>query len=89
MADKRQQQQQQQQQQRQGGPGTPVAQDDVLGEAARATGPVEGLEAQVGGDGTPPHRDGGDRGQAEGEARPGKDENQAGFVKDREKKFQP
>jgi hypothetical protein len=69
--------------------GTPVAQDDVLGEAARATGPVEGLDAQVGADGTPRERSG-ERGRADdGAASPGKDENQAGFVKDREKKFSP
>ena len=73
-------------------PGTPVAQDDVLGEAARATGPVEGLDARVGADGTPrdpSDQTGTERGQAEGEARPGRDENQAGFLKDKDKKFSP
>ncbi|TFY99182.1 hypothetical protein EZ313_21665 [Ramlibacter henchirensis] len=78
----------------QGAPGTPVAQDDLLGEAARATGPVEGLDAQVGGDGTPRDRgqaegESRERSQADGEACPGKDENQAGFVKDREKPDRP
>lgn len=74
------------------GQGTPTAQDDVLGEAARATGPVEGLDANLGADGTPRERAGqpkGGRGEAEGEAQPGKDENQAGFVKDDDKRYQP
>ncbi len=64
--------------------GTPTAQDDVLGEATRATAPVEGL---------PPQPEGGadGRGQArqDGEARPGRDENQAGFLKDADKRFSP
>ncbi|HYF18174.1 MAG TPA: hypothetical protein VEA40_09935 [Ramlibacter sp.] len=67
----------------------PAAQPDVLGGEARNTGGLEGLSQEVGADGTPREqkpRDGGqadDGGQAEGEARPGKDENQAGFLKDR------
>ena len=72
------------------GTGTPVAQDDVLGEAARATGPVEGLDATVGADGTPRDRGQGvDSGRESGEARPGKDENQAGFLHDRDKRYSP
>ena len=61
----------------------PAAEADVLGEAARNTGTMDGLVAE---------RD--DKGQASraeerGEAQPGKDENQAGFVKDADKKFSP
>lgn len=64
--------------------GTPSAQDDVVGGEARNTGTMEGLDDAVGRDGTPR-----DRGQAEGEAKPGQDENQAGFVKDPDNRFQP
>ena len=70
----------------------PAAQDDVLGEAASNTGSMDGLSDDVGGDGTPRERGGQprpDRGAADGEARPGKDENQAGFVKDPDKPFSP
>ena len=61
----------------------PAAEADVLGEAARNTGTLDGLAA-----------DRGDKGQAtrgdeRGEAQPGQDENQAGFVKDPDKKFSP
>ncbi|WP_427912322.1 hypothetical protein ACPWT1_17000 [Ramlibacter sp. MMS24-I3-19] len=57
----------------------PAAEADVLGEAARNTGTMDGLA---------PQRD--DNAQAErGQAQPGKDENQAGFVKDPDKKFSP
>ena len=72
----------------------PTAQPDVLGGEASNDGSMEGLTGQVGGDGTPR-----DRGQAgggggrsepdEGEARPGKDENQAGFLKDGDKADRP
>jgi hypothetical protein len=64
--------------------GAPAAQPDLLGDEARNTGSMEGLDENVGADGTPR-----DRGQAEGEARPGRDENQAGFVRDRDKRSQP
>ncbi|WBY01913.1 hypothetical protein PE066_21115 [Ramlibacter tataouinensis] len=70
----------------------PAALDDILGEAARNDGTMEGLDPRVGGDGTPRDRSDlpcSERGQVEGEARPGKDENQAGFVKDADKRFQP
>ncbi len=70
----------------------PSAQDDLLGEAARNDGTMEGLDPRVGADGTPRDRSdrpATERGTAEGEARPGKDENQAGFVKDSDKRFQP
>lgn len=61
----------------------PAAEADVLGEAARNSGTMDGLA---------PDRD--DRGRAAGaderaEAQPGQDENQAGFVKDPDKKFSP
>ena len=61
----------------------PAAQPDVLGGEARNTGGLEGLSQEVGADGTPREQKPRDGGQAEGEARPGKDENQAGFLKDR------
>jgi hypothetical protein len=75
--------------------GTPVAQDDVLGEAARATGPVEGADARAF---ERKDRDKGEAGEVrlergdaaeDGSAAPGRDENQAGFVKDADKKFSP
>lgn len=61
----------------------PAAEADVLGEAARNTGTMDGLA---------PDRD--DKGQDarssdRGQAQPGEDENQAGFVKDPDKKFSP
>jgi hypothetical protein len=61
----------------------PAAEADVLGEAVRNTGTLDGLAP-----------DRGDKGQAtrgdeRGEAQPGQDENQAGFVKDPDKKFSP
>ena len=70
----------------------PSAQDDLLGEAARNDGTMEGLDPRVGADGTPRDRSDSataDRPRGEGEARPGKDENQAGFVKDADKRSQP
>ncbi|AEG93165.1 hypothetical protein [Ramlibacter tataouinensis] len=60
--------------------GRPVAQADVLGEDAVATGAMEGLSGDAGAR-TPPDRGQAARGDEEGEARPGKDENQAGFLK--------
>lgn len=61
----------------------PAAEADVLGEAARNTGTMDGL--MPGRDGQGPASRGNERGQAQ----PGKDENQAGFVKDPDKKFSP
>lgn len=72
-------------------PGTPVAQDDVLGEAARATGPVEGADGrqiEQDRDAGQPRRERGPAAE-DGAAPPGRDENQAGFVKDPDKKFRP
>lgn len=70
----------------------PSAQDDLLGEAARNDGTMEGLDPRVGADGTPRDRadpTAPDRAKSEGEARPGKDENEAGFVKDADKRSRP
>ena len=61
----------------------PAADADVLGEEARNSGTMEGLADGSGDAGKA------DRGSGAGEAQPGKDENQAGFVKDAEKKFSP
>lgn len=69
----------------------PAAQDDVLGEAASNTGSMDGLagpgDEEKSGDRGAPTRP--DRRAADGAARPGKDENQAGFVKDPDKPFSP
>lgn len=65
----------------------PAANEDILGGEARNTGEVEGPAPGVGADGTPEDRSAGktpDKASAEGEARPGKDENQAGFLRDNE-----
>ncbi len=71
----------------------PAAQPDVLGGEASNDGTMDGLDGQVGGDGTPRDRgqaQGGGRSEPdEGEARPGRDENQAGFLKDRDKADRP
>ena len=69
-------------------PGAPAAQDDVLGGAARNRGTMEGLDPAAGNEGTPRDRGQGNAGE-NGEARPGRDENQAGFVKDGDKRFSP
>jgi len=73
---------------KQPGRSAPAAQPDLLGDEARNTGNMDGLTDEVGADGTPR-----DRGQAreegDGEARPGRDENQAGFVRDRDKREAP
>lgn len=61
----------------------PAAEADLLGEAARNTGTMDGLA---------PARDDSNqapRGNERGQAQPGRDENQAGFVKDADKKFSP
>jgi len=66
----------------------PAAEADVLGEEARNTGKLEKLPGD-----TDAARTGraDQRGTAneDGRAQPGEDENQAGFVKDPEKKFGP
>ena len=64
----------------------PSAQADVLGDDASHSGSMDGLTGEVGADGTP--RDRG-QGREDGDARPGADENQAGFVRDREKSDRP
>ena len=68
--------------------GAPAAQDDVLGEAARNTGVVDTTDGRM----TPDANDpvpGRGRTDDKGEARPGQDENQAGFVKDGDKRYSP
>lgn len=65
----------------------PAANEDILGGEARRTGEVEGPPPGVGAGGTPQDRNAGktpDTASAAGEARPGKDENQAGFLRDDE-----
>jgi hypothetical protein len=65
----------------------PAANEDILGGEARTTGEVEGPAPGAGVDGAPVDgsvRPTTDKGNAEGEAKPGKDENQAGFLRDRE-----
>lgn len=57
----------------------PAAEADLLGDNARNTGTLDKLQ---------PGREA-PRGAESGEAEPGKDENQAGFVKDAAKKFSP
>lgn len=61
----------------------PAAEADLLGEAARNTGTIDALQPARQRPGEAPRSDDG------GEAQPGKDENQAGFVKDADKKFSP
>ena len=61
----------------------PAAEADVLGEAARNIGTLDGLAPERGDRGQATH------GDERGEAQPGQDENQAGFVKDPDKKFSP
>jgi hypothetical protein len=74
----------------QSGTSVPVAQDDVLGEATRVSGPVDGTDTPPGAGGAPRDRGQGSREAEEtGEARPGKDENQAGFLKDQDKRHSP
>jgi hypothetical protein len=61
----------------------PAAEADVLGDAARNTGTLDKLQPgrEARGEAA--------RGEESGQAEPGKDENQAGFVKDADKKFSP
>jgi hypothetical protein len=69
---------------------TQAANADILGDDAETTGAPEGMPQAVGADGTP--RDRSDRKperhsrspEAEGEVKPGKDINAAGFVKDKD-----
>jgi hypothetical protein len=71
----------------------PAAQDDVLGEAARnlGTGALEGADDEMGGKHTPrePRPANHGRSEEDGAAKPGQDENQAGFLKDGDKRFSP
>jgi len=61
----------------------PAANADLLGEDARTDGKLDGLPDTDRQDGTP--RDRGTASSAErGEARPGQDENQAGFLKEKD-----
>lgn len=62
---------------------TPAANADILGEEARNGGQMEGLAEDLGQDGTPRERARPATGR--GEAQPGKDINQAGFIKDQDK----
>jgi hypothetical protein len=69
---------------------TEAANADILGDDTEASGKPEGMPKAVGADGTP--RDGADRPQERGnsppagdnEAKPGKDINAPGFVKDKD-----
>jgi hypothetical protein len=69
---------------------TQAANADILGDDAETTGAPDGMPPSVGADGTP--RDRSDRKaerqsrppEAKGEAKPGKDINAAGFVKDKD-----
>jgi len=64
----------------------PAAEADVLGEEARNSGTLVRLQRDERG------AAGGESPAAQGdngEARPGQDENQAGFVKDPDKRFRP
>ena len=58
----------------------PAANADILGEEARNEGKMEGLSEDLGQDGTPRDR---------GQAQPGKDINQAGFLKDEDSRDKP
>ena len=65
----------------------PAAQADVLGEAATNTGTLDKLTGDGDKTGSPRAED--DGSTEDGSARPGRDENQAGFVKDPGSKFSP
>lgn len=68
--------------------GVPSAQDDLLGEEARNRGNVDTADGRMAPEANQPVP--GRRPRAEdGEAQPGKDENQAGFVKDQDKRDSP
>ena len=58
----------------------PAANADILGEEARNEGKMDGLSEDLGQDGTPRDR---------GQAQPGKDINQAGFLKDEDSRDKP
>ena len=70
---------------------TQAANADILGDDTETTGATDGMTQGVGADGTP--RDRADRKteregrppEAKGEAKPGKDINAPGFVKDKDK----
>jgi hypothetical protein len=69
---------------------TEAANADILGDDAETTVPPEGMPQAVGADGTPRDREGrkpereGRPPEAKDEAKPGKDINAAGFVKDKD-----
>jgi hypothetical protein len=65
----------------------PAAEADVLGEAATNTGTLDKLTGDGGKAGSPRAED--DGSTEDGSARPGRDENQAGFLKDDDRKFSP
>ena len=67
--------------------GAPAAQDDVLGEAARNQGVVDTTDGRMAPEANQPVP--GRPLPERGEAQPGKDENQAGFLKDADKRFSP
>ncbi len=67
-------------------PDAPAAQPDLLGGAATIRPPVPAQDPPpAGGSG----RDGDGPQAGDGQARPGRDENQAGFLQDPDKRFQP
>jgi len=69
---------------------TQAANADILGDDAETTGGPEGMPRAVGVDGTPRDREGrkaqreGRLPEANDEAKPGKDINAAGFIKDKD-----
>jgi len=67
-------------------PQAPAAQDDVLGEAMTNKGVPPNASAGKGGQ---PGAGAAKREPGDGEAAPGKDENQAGFLHDRDKRYSP
>ena len=68
--------------------GAPAAQDDLLGEAAHNKGVVDTTDGRMAPEANEPVPGRG-RADDQGEAKPGQDENQAGFVKDPDKRFSP
>jgi len=65
----------------------PAAEADVLGEEARNTGTLDKLTGDGDKAGSPRAEQDGSR--EDGSASPGRDENQAGFLKDDDRKFSP
>ena len=68
--------------------GAPAANDDLLGEAARNEGAVDTTDGRMTPDANEPVPGRG-RANDRGEAKPGEDENQAGFLKDPDQRFSP